>query len=178
MDKEDFYLYLEDMARVLKPGGLIYFDVWNMASEVGWRRYEHEIAQYRMANHMQRKDVARNQFSSPEEVRILLDRAGFDLMLLLADSPWVQAIAVRRGGSADLDALRARARAIAARVAYTPLWTELFDGLLEVVSGRRSPQAMWDALADDSRGDEVPMFRAWYHGLWKSNEASLGPAPA
>ena len=178
MDKEDFYLYLEDMARVLKPGGLLYFDVWNMASEVGWHRYAHEIAQYRAANHAQRKDVARNQFSCPEEVRILLDRAGYDLLLLLADSPWVQAIAVRRGGDVDLAALRARAGSVAARVAYTPLWTELFDGMLEVASGKRTPQAMWEALADDARGDEVPMFRAWYHGLWKNNEASLGPAPA
>ena len=31
MDKEDFFLYLQEMARVLKPGGLIYFDTWNMA---------------------------------------------------------------------------------------------------------------------------------------------------
>lgn len=177
MDKEDFYLYLEDMARVLKPGGLLYFDVWNMASEVGWRRYALEIAQYREANHAQRKDVARNQFSSPEEVRVLLDRAGFDLLLLLGDSPWVQAIAVRRGGDVDVAALRARAESVADRVAYTPLWTELFAGVLDVATGKQTPQAMWAALADDSRGDEVPMFRAWYHGLWKSSEATLGPAP-
>jgi len=26
MDKEDFFLYLEEIARVLKPGGLFYFD--------------------------------------------------------------------------------------------------------------------------------------------------------
>ena len=177
MDKEDFYLYLEDMARVLKPGGLLYFDVWTMASAVGWRRYALEIAQYREANHAQRKDVARNQFSSPEEVRVLLDHAGFDLLLLLGDSPWVQAIAVRRGGAVDVDALRARAQSVAARVAYTPLWTELFDGVLDVAAGKQTPQAMWAALDDDSRGDEVPMFRAWYHGLWKSSEATLGPAP-
>ncbi len=176
MDKEDFYLYLEDMARVLKPGGLFYFDVWNMASAVGWRRYALEINQYRTADPAQRKDVARNQFSSPEEVRVMLDRAGFDLVLELADSPWVQAIGMRRGGG-DLVARRAQAQRDAARIAYTPLWTELFDGLLDVVTGKCEPSSMWKVLADDARGEEIPMFRAWYHGLWKVNENAWGPAP-
>src|SRR5690606_18702882 len=124
MDKEDFFLYLEEMARVVKPGGLIYFDVWNMASAVGWRRYALEIDQHRAADHSRRKDVARNQFSSPEEVRIFLDRAGFDLTLLLAESPWVQAVGVRRGGHADIEALRRQAAAQAEQIAYSPLWAE------------------------------------------------------
>jgi SAM-dependent methyltransferase len=177
MDKEDFYLYLEDLARVLKPGGLLYFDVWNMASEVGWRRYAFEIEQHRAADPAARKDVARNQFSCPEEVRVYLDRAGFDLALLLGDSPWVQAIAVRRGSSADLGALKAQARSVSARVAYSPLWTELFDGILSVATGNLAPGAYWETLADDARGEEIPMFREWFLGLWKGNEQAWGAAP-
>lgn len=177
MDKEDFFLYLEEMARVVKPGGLIYFDVWNMTSAVGWRRYELEIDQHRAADHSKRKDVARNQFSSPEEVRIFLDRAGFDLTLLLAESPWVQAVGVRRGSNADVAALRQQAEAATARIAYSPLWTELFAGILDVVIGKTPPMQMWQALSDDSRGEEVPMFREWYLGMWKGNEAGWGPAP-
>lgn len=177
MDKEDFFLYLEEMARVLKPGGLLYFDTWNMASEVGWRRYALEIDQYRQADHAKRKDVARNQFSSPEEVRIFLDRAGFDLTLMLSDSPWVQAIGVRRGSDANLEALRKHAQSVSARVAYSPLWTQLFAGILDVAIGKAPPMQMWEALADDSRGEEIPMFREWYLGMWKGNEANWGPAP-
>jgi SAM-dependent methyltransferase len=177
MDKEDFFLYLQDMARVLKPGGLLYFDTWNMASEVGWRRYAVEIEQHRHADHSKRKDVARNQFSSPQEVAIYLDRAGFDQILMLSDSPWVQAIGVRRGSGANLEALREKAQAVSARVAYSPLWTELFAGILDVVVGKTSPQQMWESLADDSRGEEIPMFRAWFLGMWKGNEAHWGPAP-
>lgn len=177
MDKEDFVLYLQDMARVLKPGGLLYFDTWNMASEVGWRRYAVEIEQHRHADHSKRKDVARNQFSSPQEVAIYLDRAGFDPILMLSDSPWVQAIGVRRGSGANLEALREKAQAVSARVAYSPLWTELFAGILDVVVGKTSPQQMWESLADDSRGEEIPMFRAWFLGMWKGNEAHWGPAP-
>ncbi len=144
MDKEDFFLYLEEMARILKPGGLLYFDTWNMASEVGWRRYALEIDQYRHADHAKRKDVARNQFSCPEEVRILLDRAGFDLTLMLADSPWVQAIGVRRGSDSNIDALRKHAQSVSARVAYSPLWTQLFAGILDVAIGKTPPMQMWE----------------------------------
>lgn len=177
MDKEDFFLYLEELARVVKPGGLIYFDVWNMASAVGWRRYALEIDQHRAADHSSRKDVARNQFSSPEEVRIFLDHAGFDLTLILAESPWVQAIGVRRGSNADIAALRQQAETASASVAYSPLWTELFDGILDVVTGNKTPSQMWEAVSDDSRGEEIPMFREWFRGMWKGNEAGWGPAP-
>jgi ubiquinone/menaquinone biosynthesis C-methylase UbiE len=177
MDKEDFFLYLQEMARVLKPGGLLYFDTWNMASEVGWRRYAVEIEQHRQADHSRRKDVARNQFSSPQEVAIYLDRAGFDQTLMLADSPWVQAIGVRRSSEANLEALRRYAQTVSPRVAYSSLWTELFAGILDVADGRRTPQEMWEILAEDSRGEEIPMFRAWFLGLWNGNEAQWGPAP-
>src|SRR3546814_13977144 len=42
MDKEDMVLYLRDVARVLCPGGLFYFDTWNLAHQVGWRRFDFE----------------------------------------------------------------------------------------------------------------------------------------
>ena len=177
MDKEDFYLYLEDIARVLKPGGLLYFDTWNMSSKVGWRRYSLEIAAYADADHAQRKDVARNQFSCPEEVSVFLDHAGFDLLLLLSESPWVQAVAVKRGSNVDLEALRALMKERAPRIAYTPLWTELFDSIMDVVTGKTTPLACWEAMADDNRGEEMEMFRMWYLGMWKASESVWGPAP-
>ncbi len=76
MDKEDFFLYLEEIARVLKPGGLLYFDTWNLASKVGWRRFMLEVDQHRNSDPSQRKDVARNQFSTPEEVRTFTRACG------------------------------------------------------------------------------------------------------
>ena len=48
MDKEDFCLYLEDLARVLKPGGLLFFDTWNLAHRVGWRRFAVELKPYQI----------------------------------------------------------------------------------------------------------------------------------
>lgn len=177
MDKEDFYLYLEELARVVKPGGLVYFDTWNLTSPVGWRRFALEAKQYRSADFSVRKDVARNQFSTPDEVRAFLEHAGFEPLLMLSDSPWVQAVAIRKGAG-DARAERERANAQATRIAYTPLWTELFDNLIKVTTEGLPPQSMLNMLADTSRGTEIPMFRAWFLELWRANEQQWGPAPA
>jgi SAM-dependent methyltransferase len=177
MDKEDFYLYLEELARVVKPCGLIYFDTWNLASPIGWRRYALEVAQYRGADIGTRKDVARNQFSTPDEVRAFLEHAGFELLLMLPDSPWVQAVARRKGGSGDSSGERRRLAAQATQIAYTPLWTELFDTLIKVTTEGLSPHTALAMMDDASRGEEVPMFRAWFLELWRANAQHWGQAP-
>jgi SAM-dependent methyltransferase len=178
MDKEDFYLYLEDLARVLKPGGLLYFDAWNVTSRVGWRRFAAELPQYRNVDPTQRKDIGRNQFTSPDEVRIFLDHAGFDILGLYTESPWVQVVAQRRGGG-DVAAERRRVEANAAKIAYSALWTELFDDMIKVQSeGTLSPHAALEKLRDDSRGGEIALFRAAFVELWRHHEAAWGPLPA
>ena len=178
MDKEDLFLYLEELARVLEPGGLLFFDTWNLAHPVGWRRFALEVGQYRGVDPGQRKDVARNQFTAPEEVRIYLEHCGFELLAQYTDSPWVQCVAMKRGGRRDADDERARLQRDAARIAYTPLWTELFDAMIRVTGEGLSPQAMLDALGDDARGEEIAMFRVWYRELWRFNEQHWGPLPA
>ena len=178
MDKEDFFLYLEELARVLKPGGVLFFDTWNLASTVGWRRFMLEVEQHRNADHLQRKDVARNQFSTPEEVRAYLKAAGFETLLVMSDSPWVQAVAQKPGAGVDAAKLRASLESRVASIAYTPLWTELFDRMLAVAHAGDPPQSMLDGLGDDARGEEIPMFRQWFLDLWRHNQAHWGPPPA
>jgi len=95
---------------------------------------------------------------------------------MLADSPWVQAVAIRKGAG-DAQAERARVNTQAARIAYTPLWTELFDNLIKVTTEGLPPQEMLNMLADTARGSEIPMFRAWFLELWRANEQQWGPAP-
>ena len=178
MDKEDFFLYLQELARVLKPGGVLFFDTWNLASAVGWRRFMLEVEQHRNADHAQRKDVARNQFSTPQEVGAFLKGAGFETMLMMSDSPWVQAVALKPGGGVDAAKLRADLESRVATIAYTPLWTELFDRMLAVAHAGDPPQTMLDGLGDDSRGEEIPMFRQWFLDLWRHNKSHWGPPPA
>lgn len=178
MDKEDFYLYLEDLARVLKPGGLLFFDTWNTLHPVGWRRFAVELNPYRGVAPAERKDVARNQFSNPEEVRTFLDHAGFDVVEMFSNSPWVQAIAMRRG-SGDIGAERRRAQAAASRIAYSPLWTELFDySIRSQIEGTMSLRDALEAMQDDSRGEEMALFRAAFVDVWRYNEEAWGPLPA
>ncbi|HEY6892665.1 MAG TPA: class I SAM-dependent methyltransferase [Rhodanobacteraceae bacterium] len=176
MDKEDFYLYLEEVARVLKPGGLFFFDTWNLAHPVGWRRFMLEVDQHRNADPSQRKDVARNQFSTPEEVRAFLAHAGFETLLVMSDSPWVQAVA-RKPGGGDASALRARLAERERLIAYTPLWTELFDRMIQVAHAGANPATLLDGLDDDARGEEIAMFRSWFLDLWRHNEKHWGPLP-
>jgi len=97
---------------------------------------------------------------------------------MLADSPWVQAVAKRQGGGEDNRVALERLNAHAAQIAYTPLWTDLFDTLIKVTTEGLPPQAMLNRVTDASRGEEIAMFRAWFLEMWRSNEQQWGPVPA
>ena len=172
MDKEDFLLYLQDVARVLVPGGLFYFDTWNLSHPVGWRRWHYEVMQAGRTDPGARKDVARNQFCVPEEVALYARRAGLEIVLELTDSPWVQMV-VRKPGPGAAPDLSAHA----AEIAYTPLWTELFDNTLDVLLEGRHPLAMIADLEHDTRGPEVAMYTAWLRALWRENPQAWAGAP-
>lgn len=77
MDKEDLYLYMQELQRVLRPGGLIFVETWNLAHPVGWRRWAYEPSTWSRADQSQRKDVARNQFCTAEEFELYVSHAGF-----------------------------------------------------------------------------------------------------
>jgi SAM-dependent methyltransferase len=173
MDKEDFLLYLQEVARVLVPGGLFYFDTWNLAHPVGWRRWNYEVMQAARGDPRQRKDVARNQFCVPEEVVLYARQAGLEIVLTLTDSPWVQMV-VRKPGPGATPDLAPRA----SRIAFTPLWTEFFAGTLDVLLEGRHPLAMIAELEHDARGPEVAMFRAWLRALWNQNPQTWAGIPA
>ena len=164
MDKEDFLLYLQEVARVLVPGGLFYFDTWNLAHPVGWRRYHYEVMQASRNDPRERKDVARNQFCVPAEVELYARQAGLEVVLTLTHSPWVQMV-VRKPGPGVAPDLSMHA----GRIAYTPLWTELFDKTLDVLLEGRHPLAMIAELDHDTRGPEIAMYRAWLDALWREN---------
>jgi hypothetical protein len=89
----------------------------------------------------------------------------------------VQAVAQRRGAG-DAAAERERVSTLAPRIAYTPLWTELFDTLIKVTTEGMSPRTALAMMDDAARGDEIPMFRAWFLEMWRANEELWGKAPA
>jgi ubiquinone/menaquinone biosynthesis C-methylase UbiE len=111
MDKEDAYSYLVDARRVLRPGGLFYFDMWNLCDEAGWLRWQMERALYQGRSD---RPLHRNQFASPDEVRTLIRHAGFH-PLQVAETFYVQSVVTHFDGAPDT---AAKAAALAERLGH------------------------------------------------------------
>lgn len=180
MDKEDFALYLADVARVLRPGGLFYFDNWNLANPVGWRRFALELLQVQNLPPGQRKDVARNQFCVPEEVLAYTRGAGLEPIITLADSPWVQMV-VRKpdGDKATVVRETERCRSNAASIAYDAEWTAYFDAQVDDGFAGSTPRVLHSRLLAAPVDSPVAnMFRVYLRGLWAGRTSTWGPIPA
>lgn len=174
MDKEDFLLYLRELYRVLKPGGRLYFDHWNLAHPVGWKRFAMEVAQYIDHDHSRRKDVARNQFTTPQEVELFLKDAGFETVLMLADSPWVQVVAVKPGGE-PAAGIAARIAPQAGRIAYTQRWTYWFDNLFLMFTGQEHPRDLLARMPPADADEESAMHHLWIRAIWRLHADRWGP---
>jgi ubiquinone/menaquinone biosynthesis C-methylase UbiE len=177
LDKEDLFLYLRELARVLRPGGLLYFDTWNLAHEIGWKQWLKEVEHWANSDQSQRKHVARNQFCMPEEVQLYVKKAGFAELCCLSDSVWIQEIAAKPGEGVNLAALQEQVRANLAVVAFSPLWNQLFDSLLKVLGGQKKPEDFWQELKDLGPTREAAPYRPYLLALWKTRQYEWGSAP-
>jgi SAM-dependent methyltransferase len=196
MDKEDMVLYLRDVARVLRPGGLFYFDHWNLSNPVGWQRFAYEVDQVGRGDPAQRKDVARNQFCTPEELRLYVRAAGLELVFEDAGSHLVQmvarkpehapasgapsplpvaAVALSAGGRAEA----ARLEAARADIAFSPRWVQCFAEACEVLIGGVHPATMlarW--RAEPGPPPEVALHVAWLDAIWHRHPHLWPPVAA
>ena len=181
MDKEDMNLYLREVARVLRPGGLFYFDTWNLAHPVGWQRFAYEVDEVGRSDPSRRKDVARNQFCVLEEVRLYAHHAGLEVVFEHADSPWLQVVLSKPSPHASGAAADVAARLSVQRhaIAYSPRWTELFADACRVLIEGVHPQTMldrWATLPSDE--PELPMFIAWLSAIWHRSPNQWPARPA
>ncbi len=178
MDKEDLYLYLRELARVVRPGGMVFVETWNLAHPVGWRRWEYEPLVWSRADQSQRKDVARNQFCTAEEFELYVRHAGFEPLATFDQSQSVQIIAGK--GLDDAEGARQRARIAADRdaIAYSPLYAELFAQSVDVLFGKQPPGDMLAFIDDLGDVEEARLFRPYLLSLWGKNAAIWGEPPA
>lgn len=178
MDKEDMYLYLQELHRVLRPGGMIFVDTWNLAHPVGWKRWQYEVRFWQKSEQNQRKDVARNQFCSPDEFRFYLERAKFQTISCFENSPWIQAIAGKELARKQLKQQRKRVHKQQDQIAYSPLFSELFEKTVDIIYGQLHPREAINFLDQHTNTDEDTLFRPFISGLWASNTAQWGELPA
>src|SRR3546814_16875948 len=145
---------------------------------VGWRRFDFEVNQAAQQPPDQRKDVARNQFCTPQEVELYVRAVGLEPVLMLTDSPWVQVVARKPDAGSD-DALRATLAAAAAQIQYPPLWPELFNCILDAEFRGEPPHCALAPLRPCAPGDPLArMFRAWLPGPWLHSAAVWVPHPS
>lgn len=164
MDKEDQFLYLREIARVLAPGGVAYLEAWNLASPVGWKRWMMEVDHWARSDQTRRKDISRNQFNHPEEFRLYLEHAGLQPLRLYADTAWIQAIATRGADDARQEALGRTIDRREGDIRYSANWDRLFGQIIDILSGRQDIQLVLDEL-EERTDEESGVLRDHLKGL-------------
>ncbi len=177
MDKEDVVLYLRELKRVLKPGGICYVETWNLAHPVGWARWELEVGNWSRSDQSQRKDVGRNQFCSPDEFRLYVEKAGLSEGACYADSPWIQVVAAADPRPGQMEELASRLDQCRDDVVYPPAWSELFRVTMQAKHGAVPPGDILEVMRSLGDGRETRMFARYCASIWRQR-SDWGDVPA
>ena len=172
MDKEDLFLYLEELRRVLKPGGLLYVDTWNLAHPTGWKRWLYEVRFWQQGSQSERKDVARNQFCTPDELRLYAQHAGLEVLACFDESHWLQLTAGKQ--LADPAAQAQRIEADRQQIIYSPLFVDFFEKTCEVIYGETHPREVIAYMDRHRDEEEHGLFQPFIKGLWVSQSDHWG----
>ena len=90
LDEWDRYGYVIEAMRVLRPGGRIYVDNFNLVSDGGFAIFEHHRARYPRA-----RPAHISKSSTPEEIETYLTRGGFTDAGVECDGDWVRGFGTR-----------------------------------------------------------------------------------
>ncbi len=172
MDKEDLFLYLRDLHRIIRPGGLIYIETWNLAHPVGWRRWEHEVRNWSRLAAGERKDAGRNQFCHPAELSLYVEQAGFEPLARYDNSPWVQIIAGKSMDGARQERLRSLFEENAQAIAYSEIFSVCFEKTMDLHNGEIETPEMLSYLDSIAGTPEGALFRPYIEASWGTGSDS------
>jgi SAM-dependent methyltransferase len=82
LDEWDRFGYVREAMRVLRPGGRIYIDNYNLLSEPGWTFFMETLEGY----HPLERPPNVSKSSTPSELRAYLERAGFEDVIVAMQS--------------------------------------------------------------------------------------------
>jgi SAM-dependent methyltransferase len=94
LDEWDRYNYILEARRVLRPGGRIFIDNFNLRSEEGWRFFE---MHWQITPEDRPSYISKS--STPQEIEVYLRRAGFQDINIIENGAWVQAYAMKPQGA-------------------------------------------------------------------------------
>lgn len=174
LDKEDLYNYLKEFRRILKPGGMLYAETWNLASPIGWERWELEAKQWFKSDHAQRKDVGRNQFCSPDEFTLYVQHANLDICGNYSDSVWNQIIAIKEGTQQQQSELSQYLNANKENFVYSKTFSDCYKHSMRVTHNAIHPREMITYLDTIKGTPEEILFRRFVLGMWENKEELWG----
>lgn len=166
LDKEDLFLYLRDLYRVIRPGGVIYVETWNLAHPIGWHRWEFEVQNWSCLASNERKDAGRNQFCHPEEFALYVEQAGFDILAQFNDSPWIQIIAGKETSNQRKKDLKTHLTKYAEAISFSETFSKCYNRIIDLQYGVIDVVEMTTYLDSFDGEEEAALFRSYVESKW------------
>ena len=85
IDEWERYNYICEAKRVLRPGGRLYVDNFSLTSEEGWKFFMKTLLDY----HPLERPPNISKSSTPDELRIYFERAGFQEIIQSESNMWI-----------------------------------------------------------------------------------------